>query len=220
MTDAREVTITSTRPSLIVTAWLGQDPPTVTGGYGGWDIVARPRRQSLTAWKGHEPYQMDLPILLDGFVTTSSVEARCTALERMARPPQVLDEPPLVRIAGSVPHSDLSWVVQRITWGDVIRSEKGQRIRQFAVLSLLRYIADDRVQQGTAASRARQNSATAKTGKKSSGISKPHTVKSGETLQSIAAKELGDNNRWREIATLNGIRDPKSIKVGQKLKMP
>lgn len=219
MTDARQVTILSTRPSISVTAWLGADPPTVSGGYGGWDIVARPRRQALTHWKGHDPFQMELPILLDGFVNNSSVEARCTALERMARPPRVLDEPPLVKVIGQVPHTDLVWVIQTIRWGDVVRSTTGQRIRQACIVSLLRYIEHDRVQLAGAAARARQLATTA-SNSPTSGISAPHTVKKGETLASIAAAKLGDYKRAGEIAALNGIRDPKSIKVNQKLRLP
>lgn len=219
-TDAREVTISSTRPNLSVTAWLGVDLPTITGGYGGWEIVARPKRQSLTTWRGHDPYQMTLPILIDGFATNSSVEARCTAIERMARPPRVLDEPPLIRITGAVPHTDLTWVIQTIGWGAVTRSTTGQRIRQELVLNLIRYIEDDRVQLTGAASRARQNATKTSASKSKSGISQPYIVKAGDTLRGIAAKKLNDYRRWTEIASLNGIRDPKSIKVNQRLKMP
>jgi nucleoid-associated protein YgaU len=31
---------------------------------------------------------------------------------------------------------------------------------------------------------------------------------------------LGDARRWREIADLNGIRDPRAITVGQVLRLP
>lgn len=42
----------------------------------------------------------------------------------------------------------------------------------------------------------------------------------GDDLLSIAARELGDADRWVEIAQLNGIRDPRSIVPGQVLRMP
>lgn len=50
---------------------------------------------------------------------------------------------------------------------------------------------------------------------------KRHTVvvRKGDTLAKIAAREYGNANRWPEIAKLNGIRNPRSIRVGQKLKV-
>lgn len=216
MSDDRQVTITSVNPNLSVTAWLGLDPPQITAGYGGWETVSRPKRQSLTVWRGYNPFEMDLPILLEGWATgadngSQSVEARISALERMGRPPKVLDEPPLIRIAGFVPHADLAWVIQRITYGDTIRAENGQRVRQHMTLGLLKYIEADRVQQGNARLSA-QNKVQTRKG--------PHKVKKGETLQSIAAYEYHDATRWKEIAVINNIRDPKSIKVGQSLRLP
>ena len=46
------------------------------------------------------------------------------------------------------------------------------------------------------------------------------TIKRGDTLWAIAAQTLGDGNRWREIAAANGIRDPRALKVGQKIVIP
>jgi len=43
---------------------------------------------------------------------------------------------------------------------------------------------------------------------------------SGEDLLSLAARELGDADRWVEIAALNNIRDPRSIALGQVLRLP
>lgn len=217
--DKRQVTVSSARPFLTVTGWLGADPSAVTQGYGGWTTVARPRRQSLTTWEGHEPYGIDLSMVLDGFAKNESVESKCTAIERMARPPRVLDEPPKIRISGAVPHNDLVWVIQSIRWAEVIRNETGDRVRQNLTISFLRYIADDRVQLAGAAARARQ-AATASKNKKSSGAAPTYTVKKGDALTDIAARELGDYKRWVEIARLNNIRDPKSIHPGQKLRMP
>lgn len=49
-----------------------------------------------------------------------------------------------------------------------------------------------------------------------------HVVGSGESLRSIAAKELGKSSRWNEIATLNKNRlsSPDRLTVGLKLKLP
>ena len=42
----------------------------------------------------------------------------------------------------------------------------------------------------------------------------------GDDLLSVAARELGDADRWVEIAQLNGIRDPRTIAEGQVLRLP
>lgn len=47
-----------------------------------------------------------------------------------------------------------------------------------------------------------------------------YNVARGDTLWSIAASRLGDGNRWREIASLNNLRDADAIAPGQKLKLP
>jgi len=47
-----------------------------------------------------------------------------------------------------------------------------------------------------------------------------YTVKSGDILWSIAVKFLGDGKRWKEIAELNGITDPRTLQVGKVLKIP
>lgn len=46
------------------------------------------------------------------------------------------------------------------------------------------------------------------------------TVRPGDTLWAIAARELGDGSRHKELAKLNGIRDPRRLAVGTTLKLP
>lgn len=46
-----------------------------------------------------------------------------------------------------------------------------------------------------------------------------YTVQPGDSLYSIAARELGDGSRYRELATLNGIRNPRLIRPGQVLQL-
>lgn len=49
-----------------------------------------------------------------------------------------------------------------------------------------------------------------------------HTVAAGETLSSIAARELGDGERWRDIWRANqaSLPDPDRLSVGQTLVIP
>jgi nucleoid-associated protein YgaU len=118
----------------------------------------------------------------------------------------------------------------------------GNRTRQAATLSLLEYVADDLIE-----ARKRQSAAQKRRAKKSraSGKSKKKNAREkrkpaarnrratpsrraagdavtfdGEDLMAIAARELGDVRRWREIADLNGIRDPRAVTIGQVLRLP
>lgn len=43
-------------------------------------------------------------------------------------------------------------------------------------------------------------------------------VLSGMTLSMIAKKYFGDSSKWRELARINGIKNPNRIKVGQVIK--
>ncbi|MGE0480709.1 MAG: LysM peptidoglycan-binding domain-containing protein [Phycisphaerae bacterium] len=47
-----------------------------------------------------------------------------------------------------------------------------------------------------------------------------YTVKAADSLKSIAARELNDARRWREIARLNGVKDPNRVLAGAKLRLP
>ncbi|HLT49012.1 MAG TPA: LysM peptidoglycan-binding domain-containing protein [Aequorivita sp.] len=49
---------------------------------------------------------------------------------------------------------------------------------------------------------------------------KTYTVKGGDSLGSIAFKQLGATAKWREIAELNNIVNPSKIQVGQVLQLP
>ncbi|MYS91458.1 LysM peptidoglycan-binding domain-containing protein [Streptomyces sp. SID5464] len=52
------------------------------------------------------------------------------------------------------------------------------------------------------------------------GTTTTYRVTRGDTLWSIAASRLGDGSRWREIATLNRLKDADDLSIGQTLKLP
>lgn len=49
---------------------------------------------------------------------------------------------------------------------------------------------------------------------------KTYRVVSGDTLWGIAQKNLGNGNRWNEVASINGIGNPRALQVGVVLKLP
>ncbi|MCH7321788.1 LysM peptidoglycan-binding domain-containing protein [Solibacillus sp. MA9] len=48
---------------------------------------------------------------------------------------------------------------------------------------------------------------------------KTHTVKTGDTLWAIAKRHLGDGSKYTQLAKLNNLSNPNSIKVGQVIKL-
>jgi LysM repeat protein len=52
------------------------------------------------------------------------------------------------------------------------------------------------------------------------GTSRVHLVQPGDTLDLVAADELGDPNLWRQIADFNNIDDPRRLKPGRRLAIP
>lgn len=47
-----------------------------------------------------------------------------------------------------------------------------------------------------------------------------YTVQPGDSLERIARRETGNAVDWRFLQRINGIRNPRAIQVGQKLKVP
>jgi hypothetical protein len=234
------VRISSSDPPLSVTARLAEERPNVEDGYGGWDEVVRPRRSPITTWRGSPGLKMTLPILLNGWAQNRSVEREIAQLEQMARPTASDGDPPRIRLeatGSAIPYLRRRWVISSLAFGDALMNNDGNRVRQQVTLSLLEYVYDVVLAERSAANRRRKKKAAPKVKPgarakrviaKRSTKPKPKTkgraaaddFGAGEDLLSIAARELGDADRWIEIAELNGIRDPRAIAVGQVLRLP
>ena len=48
---------------------------------------------------------------------------------------------------------------------------------------------------------------------------KTYKVKEGDTLYTIAKKELGNGEKYRELVTLNKLGNPREIEVGQVIRL-
>lgn len=224
------ITFTSKKPNVSLTVALGGDPPVITGGYGGWEKQARPMLQALTRWTGRDPLEQSISILFDKFRDLATVEDDIQKLEQMAFPLRPGLHPPIIRISneessdGAGLHTENKWVIANITWGASTRTRKGFRTRQEAVVDLLHFIGDDYVKPLPPAKN--RNKKGGKQRKSQSALSVPfhsspilYVVKEGDTLTSIAARELGDWNLWTDLADINGLRDPDNISMGQHLRM-
>jgi hypothetical protein len=241
------VEISSEDPKRSVVARLGDERPDVASGFGGWEAVERPRRKPLTYFKSSPGLQLTLPILLDEWVSGASIERQIDHLQDMGSPTASDGDPPQLRVraaGGAVPFQAKTWVLGDLSFGDALMNEDGNRCRQFVTLTLWEYVEDRYIVERSAANRRRRKHQQAKkkrgaaakrvVAKRSSKKKKAagHAVAgardstlgedfgAGEDLVTIAGRELGDPDRWIEIAELNGLRDPRAVAPGQVLRLP
>jgi hypothetical protein len=196
------VTFTSDS-NLSVTVLLDANSPYITGGYGGWEIIDRPKRVGLTRYRGREPFRQDISILFDGAANEDSQEINISDLSRMAEQPGALQPPPTVRIDGTVLREDLVWVIENITWdsNNVMWSYAGGtpfRIRQSAVVHLLQFVDDEVIV--TAPSPAIAAKPTTPTTK--------IEVPEGMNLRQVAQANYGDPDKYIMIIVANPWLDP------------
>lgn len=180
--------------------------------------VEVPFRAARTWWAGQTAGELSLPVMFDGF-PTQSVEPDLRILEAMTRPVsagKASGMPSPVQLAGNVPGADRLWVITGAEPGEAIW-QSGYRVRQYVNLMLTQWLPLE-----AADTSGRKNPRT------SSGARvrrKPVTVKRGDTLVTIALRQLGEAKRWKDIAKANKVkgkarRSPNDLKVGEKLKMP
>lgn len=225
--STRWITLRSIDPDVSVRCLHGEGRAVLSGGVGGTVTLDVPHDTQAVHWETHPPYQLSVPLVLDGWATQTSVADDLHNIYKMARVEPGGRRPPSVYVTeGAVPRKDLAWLVEDVVLGEaLVRESDGVLLRQHVRLEL---VQDRRVTVGqsraqSAAERAR-NRAQARTLQQQSTAlrqarGKPYTVRAGDTLPRIAAAKHVEGG-WRAIARLNGIRDPRSIKVGQRIRIP
>ncbi|MFK7804957.1 MAG: LysM peptidoglycan-binding domain-containing protein, partial [Anaerolineae bacterium] len=74
--------------------------------------------------------------------------------------------------------------------------------------------------QAAAAARREERAAEAQAAAEAAEAAKTYTVLAGDSLWKIAEAQLGNGNRYMEIAKLNNIKNPSVIFPGTELEMP
>lgn len=215
-----KIVLTCASPKTRLEFLLGGDPIDFTGGYGGWEEVVRPRRAPVAQWVAPPARRLELSLILDGFADDSSVDGSLFSLAALASPTGIT-APPTVKVAGvAIPGSGVTdWVIDGLTFQASAVNRFGERTRVNISLSLLEAVTDTLV-----------------AGKPRKRKQPPYKVKKGDSLGSIALKQLGDRKRWREILKLNKTFRPLNahrrpgkarprragddVVVGETLKMP
>jgi nucleoid-associated protein YgaU len=172
----------------------------------------------VTWWDSPAAYRQTVPVLFIG----DSQEQAINGLYALARTPGSRRPPAAVMVSGQAVHrADLTWVVEGIEPGADVerRASDGNRVRQDFTVRLLQFnaveVIVERSPSRQAASKGDQKTAATR------GVTSYVVVKD-DTLPRIAARPevYGDAGQWKKIANANGIRDPRSLRVGRRLKIP
>lgn len=187
---------------------------------GAWSEQSRPDEKPVVEFEGMTNRRVLFTLRLDGY-PDRIVEPAITRLKALAgrrakgKPPHEIafDYGPVGRGA--------TWVIQELEPLDgELRNSRLQVIQQDFSVVLLEFT--DAEIALTPVERHRKKGSDDKDGGGGKGHDRHriYVVKKGDTLQSIAQRLFGDRRRWKEIAKLNGIRDPDRLEPGQRLKIP
>lgn len=195
----------------VVAVIMGAANP--TGGYGGFEVVPRPKRVGLTEWVGRDPLGLGFTIMFDGLARKRSVERPIRQLERLAGLQRGGPAELQLLSAGVIPHDfthapDKSWVIDDIQWGDSIRRVRdGRRIRQLADVTLLEFVEDEQLAGLPAVMKAAVK-----------GEARSYTdARAGESLRDVAKRT---RRPLADLKKLNDIRDgDRTLKTGRRIKL-
>lgn len=222
------------QPTLSVKCLLGDKPPRPVEGYANWQQIERPRRKSITEWRGVKPIKIEMNLVIDYFEDNDGqrCERDIRTLELMAGA-SVKDEreapPTPILWDANAMHDDreaghLRWVIESLTWDNFLWNKEGPNIvRAYCTVVIMEYVEDEFITQ-TGADKNKKKKKRSK--HKSSGKSNTYRVTLADTqkagLKTIAVKKYGDAKKWRKIANAQKkkIRDPMNIKVNQILIIP
>lgn len=183
---------------------LGNGPAKIADETSGWTTIDRPKNVAMTQWVGSQPIKIDVPILLDGYHRTESVNAKLTRLHDIVRDPDGDRRPPTFIALGPIPFSGHRYTLEQIEYGDdIIRGEAGTKhagelLRQDFVLHLMQYVPGDDIKFKHRPKHHRHHHGH-------------HRAKAGDTALRLAHELYDDEDETfedlaREIAALNGVR--------------
>ena len=200
-----------------------------------WTEVERPRRQNVLRYDGKGVRRQSFQVMFSGALNRTTGELADVTSEVVAML-RLLgerggDEPPVLRIAGPLYGigPDDRWQLQSaVLAGEPWRRASDGRTCQVTYdVTLVQFLFTDVLVQKVlppspaAASNDRADAAAAAAGAPPApAAGRTYTVRKGDNLTKIAAAQLGNGSRWRELAQLNALRDPNRIYPGQVLKLP
>jgi hypothetical protein len=217
--------VVSTQPRLSAEGWL-TSTPTPTGGGGGHEMLTLPKRRPVVVWKNAGLWVMSFDLTFDSYMKGESVADEYADLVRMWRPLEEEDEPPTVKldaVGDVVPMQHLSWVVTGLDWGAAEGNASGNRARQTFTVTVTEWNPDERLDftPGKSSPSKKRRSKNKRKSGSTSGHASSVKVKAGDTLSEIAQRN-DVKGGWQALARAQRppITDPRSIRVGQTLRLP
>jgi LysM repeat protein len=212
----KPIRIIAKDPGIDIEIPMGDGPAIPTGGFGSWIAIPRQDDVAVTDWEGQEPLTEAVPLLLDGYAKGDSVQREWNTVKKLGRDPNGDERrPPVFKVYGPIDAPEgKSWVLPDggITpnTASIIKSNDGDLLRIEFTLSLLEYVRPDTIRRRTKARRG--------IGK---GQALTYTTRAGDTLESIAARVLGDRKLWKALGKKNGLHDPlRSLPANRTLNLP
>lgn len=189
------VTFNPTRGSSLTL--LVEKPPERSGGVGGWVASERAARRPAKWFKAlpDDTYSWDLILDIDA-VGGPSIERRLRVLRDMGQPSGPEGEPPAITVTGDLWSEDaaVQWVMDGLTFAGRLFRPDGTLRRQFVTVQLSRYTPITEIE----AVRIRPT-------RTRGGRARRRSVKTaaGDTLRTVALRELGDGTRWKDLRKWN-----------------
>jgi hypothetical protein len=216
--------IRSDRDGSTFTAYFGDGPPIVIDGYGGWQVTARPKEIGITEWIGRNPIQIEIPFMIDNYTFNTDIADPGIETEREVRKLEKLcgigghTQPPICTVNGHgvIPHDEKNapgyhkWVIESVSWDKDMEIRSGasqRRMKCGGSITIRQYITASNILPRLGPNARSRNPEI-------------YIVKSGDTISKIAAKKYGDANKWKRIADANNLRDPRSLTIGKRLRIP
>lgn len=219
MSNRAQITFVSKDPKINLSVDVGNLRPIPVAGLGGYEEVERQDDVSATDWTGQAAYREDISVLLDGNDEGRPVDRELNTLLKLARDPNGERVPPVFRVFGPVRYPGKAWVLPAdgidLEAGEIepiTRKGGSETLRQEVILHLLEW---------NPLGNKKKNKRKGEAPRGFYGSIYSYTVREGDTLHSIAARQLGDAAEWKVIGDLNDIKDPnRRLKAGRVLKMP
>lgn len=209
----------STSTDVVVLDYVS--PSSDLGGLApSYDEVARPGRRPLLLRSGQPlPRLAFSATLANGNDRQQHVEADVATLKRIAGSGEAV----LVSHYGA--SSSGAWRLTDLTIKGTTRTAGTNHISRAELDLGFTAVSDPSVGVGPLTGGARPAAGSPVTAPgKGNPTSRPaavtYVVKGGDTLAGIASRFYRNPDRWRLIADANGIRDPRKLRVGQRLTIP
>lgn len=166
------------------------------GGVGGWQPSERALRRPGKWWQAYTDDTLSLDCTIDiDAIGGPSVERRLRVLRNMGLPGDDDSDPPVITVIGDLWEDDqnVRWVMTDMTWGDPLFNTDGTLRRQQVTVALERFneiteIAPLRIKSTRSGTKRRRRTVVSK---------------GGDTLRTIALRELGSVGRWADLRKWN-----------------